>query len=157
MLASSLIPVVLLIVMFNRNPEENSVLEGWILTTALIIMAFTLALMWYLKLKTEVNAYHIYVHYFPFITTKSYQWQDIEYAELVNYGFVGGWGVRFFTKYGTLYNVKGKMGLAFKLKSGKKICIGTQRPEEMRRILAQLPAIWQEMDRSWGREKLLHL
>ena len=149
-----LIPIVSIVFFLNREPGENNMITVWVVTTSSLIMGFLLLFFWYLKLKTEVDPYRIYIHFYPFVTTKSYQWEDIEYAELVDYGFVGGWGVRMFTKYGTLYNVSGKMGLAFKLKNGKKICVGTQRPEELRKILAKIPAEWEEMARPWGKEKI---
>lgn len=63
------------------------------------------------------------------------EWSNIEHAEMLDYGFVGGYGVRIGTKYGTVYNVKGRMGLALVLKSGKKLLIGTQRPDEMIEIV----------------------
>ncbi len=36
-------------------------------------------------------------------------------------------GIRVWTKYGTVYNAQGKIGLSIKLKSGKQFVIGTQK------------------------------
>lgn len=77
------------------------------------------------------------MNFFPF-ANKVTPWAEIENAEVVNYGFVGGWGVRLGTRYGTVYNVKGNKGLAVQLKSGKKYLIGTQKPEELMTFLEHL-------------------
>lgn len=53
----------------------------------------------------------------------------------MNYGFVGGWGVRLWTAFGTVYNVRGKMGLAIKLKDGTKFLIGTQKEMELKSVI----------------------
>jgi len=57
----------------------------------------------------------------------------------VHYGFVGGWGIRLFTAYGTVYNMRGAKGLAIRLKSGKKFLIGSQRSEVLNQFIEQFP------------------
>lgn len=59
-------------------------------------------------------------------------WTNVEHAEVLDYGFVGGFGTRLSLRYGTVYNIWGKMGLALKLKNGSKLLIGTQKPKEMK-------------------------
>lgn len=66
---------------------------------------------------------------------KSVEWEDVKQAKVVDYGFVGGWGIRFGTEYGTVYNIKGKKGLAIELNNGKKFLIGTQKEEELNEVL----------------------
>ena len=53
----------------------------------------------------------------------------------VHYGFVGGWGIRFFTAYGTVYNMRGTKGLAINLEKGKKFLIGTQKPDLLNQFI----------------------
>lgn len=89
-----------------------------------------------MRLETKIDEKGIYMSYFPFVR-KNISWDEIAEAQVVCYGFVGGWGIRFWTKYGTLYNVKGNMGLAIQLKNNKKMCIGTQQPTEMQKIVAR--------------------
>jgi hypothetical protein len=93
-----------------------------------------LALFWRMRLKTEIDQKEIRWSFFPF-TKKSVPWKDIKTAKTVNYGFVGGWGIRLGTKYGTVYNTKGNKGLAIELKNGRKFCIGTQKEDEMKRVV----------------------
>ncbi len=114
---------------FGSNPASDT---GLILTA---ILVFILNILFFIvRLDTRIDEKAIHMHYFPFIK-KEISWDDIEEAEVLNYGFVGGWGIRIWTKYGTVYNTKGKMGLALRLKNGKKLLIGTQEPERMKQVL----------------------
>ncbi len=84
------------------------------------------ALFLLMRLKTTISDTSIMIHLRPF-TKKEFKWSEIERAKVLNYGFIGGWGIRLFTKYGTAYNIKGSIGLALELKNGKKYLIGTQK------------------------------
>ena len=86
--------------------------------------------LWSIQLKTTIDTTEINIHFFPMIK-KAYAWKDISKAEVIDYGFIGGWGVRFTRKYGIVYNTKGKMGLFIVLENGKKRMIGTQKPQEL--------------------------
>ena len=87
-----------------------------------------------MRLKTEINEQGITMHFRPF-TKRQIAWQEIENAKVLDYGFVGGWGIRLWTNYGTVYNTKGSKGLALELKDGKKLLIGTQNPEKLEEVL----------------------
>ena len=73
----------------------------------------------------------------PFVK-RNYSFNEIETYKVIDYGFVGGWGIRYTMKYGTVYNTKGTKGLFIKLKDGKTMVVGTQKPEELQRIIKQL-------------------
>ena len=102
-----------------------------------IIMFSLVGLFLIMKLKTSIDKNGINMHFFPFIK-KSVDWQQIKNVKVVNYGFVGGWGIRLWTKYGTVYNMKGDKGLAIALTDGNKFLIGTQKPEELTAILEKI-------------------
>ena len=53
----------------------------------------------------------------------------------LDYGFIGGYGIRLWTKYGTVYNTSGKIGLAITLNNGDKFLIGTQKSDELKLFL----------------------
>lgn len=93
-----------------------------------------IALIWFMQLKTRIDESEIQINFFPFVQ-KSVKWNDIKSAKIVNYGFVGGWGIRLCTQYGTVYNMKGNKGLAIELKNGKKFLIGTQKENELSEII----------------------
>ena len=105
---------------------------------ALIILVISLLFL-FMRLSTQVDEEGIRFRFFPFVK-RDYKWNEIASARLVDYGFVGGWGIRLFTSYGTIYNVKGSKGLAVELKDGKKFCLGTQKPEELQQALSLLPS-----------------
>lgn len=117
---------------FGDNPVSSNdiiVISAFIF---LFIIFFAL-----LYLKTEINAETIHFRFFPFVR-KTISWQDVKSAEVLNYRFVGGWGIRLWTSYGTVYNVRGKMGLALELNNGKKLLIGTQKPDELAAFLKEM-------------------
>ena len=102
----------------------------------IILIAISLLFL-FMRLITRVDESGIRYHFFPFVK-KEYTWREIVSARVIDYGFVGGWGIRLFTSYGTVYNVKGSKGLAVELKDGRKFCLGTQRPEELQKIISSL-------------------
>ena len=115
---------------FTHNPVGFSILASGSFIALILLITFSS-----LKMITEVDRDGIRVKYAPFINKKFY-WEDIDNAKVLDYGFVGGWGVRLFTKYGTVYNVKGSEGLYIILKNGKKFVIGSQRPDELGDVVA---------------------
>ena len=72
--------------------------------------------------------------FYPFIQ-KEVKWEDIKKAEVIDYGFVGGWGIRLWTKYGTVYNVKGSKGLFIQKNDNKQFLIGSQRFEDLENLI----------------------
>jgi len=94
-------------------------------------------MFWFMRLKTEIDKTEIRINFFPFVK-KRVNWKEIKNAEVVNYRFVGGWGIRLWTKYGTVYNTKGNKGLAIELQNGKKILIGTQKETELKKIVEKV-------------------
>ena len=76
----------------------------------------------------------MYVRFFPFhINFKKFAFEDIseyyarEYRPLLEYG---GWGIRY-SFSGKAYNVSGKEGLQIIFKNGKKLLIGSRKPQEL--------------------------
>ncbi|SDF10654.1 hypothetical protein [Cellulophaga baltica] len=99
----------------------------------LILVCLVILLFLILKLKTTLSKDYIQVSFFPFFT-KKWNWSEINTTEIVTYGFVG-YGIRLSLKYGTVYNIKGNHGLAIHLKNGKKLMVGTQKPEELANVI----------------------
>jgi len=114
---------------FGNNPAPD-----YILIIFAIFIFGLLLLLWTVSLETEIDREAIRIYFRPFLR-KTFNWDDIKSAGIVNYGFQGGWGIRIWTKFGTLYNVKGNKGLAIEMNNGKKYCIGTQEEDSLARIL----------------------
>jgi hypothetical protein len=117
---------------FGNNPMSNA---GLIIF--LVLSVCLLVLIWKIELVTKINQRRVYIQFYPFVK-KEILWDDVQKAEVVDYGFVGGWGIRTSTKYGTVYNTSGTMGLALTLKNGVKLCIGTQKAEEIWAVIQRL-------------------
>ncbi|AIZ42028.1 hypothetical protein [Cellulophaga baltica] len=99
----------------------------------LILVCLVILLFLILKLKTTLSQDYIQISFFPFFT-KKWNWSEINTTDIVTYGFVG-YGIRLSLKYGTVYNIKGNHGLAIHLKNGKKLMVGTQKPEELANVI----------------------
>lgn len=87
------------------------------------------------KLTVNVTDEGVEFRFFPFFVQKSFTWDEVKDARVLDYGFVGGWGIRLWTRYGTVYNTRGNKGVEFHLTNGKHFLIGTQRPDEWKRLL----------------------
>lgn len=87
------------------------------------------------RLDTRISEIGVHFYFVPFVS-KTYTWEEIESCEVLDYGFVGGWGIRLWTRFGTVYNIKGSKGVFIKLKDGKQFLIGTQKPQEVEQAIA---------------------
>ena len=117
---------------FGDNPTSNIGLIVFFVTILGLVIGFRL-----IKLHTTVDAKGISFDFLPF-SSKEILWSEVLTAEVIDYGCVGGYGVRLFTDYGTVYNIKGRIGLHVVLKSGDEFCLGTQKPDELKMLLNKL-------------------
>lgn len=106
-----------------------------------IILAVVILFMFIIRLDTRIDERGIYVKFFPVIPKfKFYPWEEIstavvrKYSPLMEYG---GWGIRF-GRNGKAYNIKGNKGLQLKFKSGNALLIGTQKAEELQKVLKNI-------------------
>lgn len=123
-----------LYIIFNDTTKSLYSYDGLF---TIIILVSVILVMWFTKLETVITEKSIQVKYFPFVN-KTFDIQDIAFMKVIDYGFVGGWGIRLWTQYGTVYNISGSKGLHIQLKNGKRYVIGTQKPEELQKIIAQI-------------------
>lgn len=96
-----------------------------------------------MRLHNRIDRSGVSFSYTPFIRLQQYNWQDIEKVWVRKYKPIaefGGWGIKSINraKKGVAYNVWGNKGLQLELKNGKKILIGTQKPDEMAAFLKRL-------------------
>ncbi len=112
----------------SGQPYEEVLLSSGFLT-ACILPALVILLFLLLTLTTEVTAEGIRVKYFPLWGTRI-AWDEVRSAEIIQYGFVG-YGIRLSFEYGVVYNAKGNKGLQILKKSGDKVLIGTQHPDDL--------------------------
>jgi hypothetical protein len=128
---------------FGDKPASNSqLLIGAALS--LFISIFVLSF----RLDTQIKNDGIYVRLFPLqLSFKFFPWNSLlkyyvrKYNAITEYG---GWGWRLglFGK-GTAYNISGNEGLQLEFTNGKKLLIGTQKPEELQEVINQFRTTYQ--------------
>lgn len=133
--------IVPVVVVFQQLFAGELFVEGSASDAGKIVLAGSaslfMLLFWLFRLETHIDSERIHFRFVPFVN-KEVSWSDVKKAEVVNYGFVGGWGIRWGTQYGTVYNVKGNKGLALELRDGKRLVLGTQKEEELAAFIRQL-------------------
>lgn len=123
---------------FGDKPMSNL---GLIISLVLCIL-FSLLFITF-RLETMVKADGIYVRFFPFSRKyKFFAWDSLtrcylrHYSPLMEYG---GWGIKYsMSNKGMAYNISGKEGLQLEIVGNKRILIGTQKSEELQRVLESL-------------------
>ena len=113
---------------------DKPMTDAGLIMSALIPLGI-IVLFRIMTLRTEITSDGIRVKYFPLWSTQL-NWNQIKQAKIIKYGFVG-YGIRFSDQYGTVYNVKGSLGLLVEKVNGKKILIGTQKPDELQTVVNQ--------------------
>src|SRR5690606_39108425 len=104
---------------------------------SLIIPVIFILLFYMMQLKTVITRETLSFRFVPFVK-RTIPLKDLETFKVINYGFVGGYGIRLTMKYGNVYNIKGNKGLFVKLKNGKTFIVGTQKPEALEKTIQQL-------------------
>jgi len=112
------------------------------LMAPVIALILSVVLLWQVKLETEVNAIGIYFRFFPFhFKQRLIRWEELENAEVRNFKPIseyGGWGIKHYSYRNRSFTISGKRGLQLDLSNGKKILIGTQRPDELQAIINRI-------------------
>ena len=96
------------------------------------------------RLDTKIDEIGLWYRFFPLqLKMNCITWSEIDKAYIRQYNPIleyGGWGIKFgIGGKGGAYNIAGNMGLQIELKTGKKILIGTQQPEQVKQWLTCLP------------------
>lgn len=114
-------------------PHDDKV--GVVVVTSSIALALAaVALIWALKLITEVHEDGLYIRFFPLhLSFKRIDLEDVVKCEAVTYspiGEFGGWGIRWGVR-SRAYNVSGNRGVRLTFSNGKSLVIGSQQAEEL--------------------------
>jgi hypothetical protein len=122
---------------FGNNPAP----DGWMIVIAVIFGIGLPIFMYTINLTTEIRNDGLYVRFFPFhlsftriATHEIKRFESRTYSPLGEYG---GWGIRF-GKKGKAYTVSGNRGVQLELTNGKRLLIGSQRPEELVETLTSM-------------------
>lgn len=119
---------------FGDNPSSDGELIFFTAFSTIIFLG-VLVLLVFSRLETQVLDEGIALSYLPFLKRRVYHWDELQSAEIRKYNPIrdyGGWGWRRgWGKKGWVYNVSGNKGLQLVFKDGRRILIGTQRPDEL--------------------------
>ena len=112
------------------------------LLVALSVTVLLTLLFATLRLETRVESDGIYVRFHPFQSKfEHFAWDRLAKCYVRRYsplGDYGGWGLRLgLSDKGKAYNVSGDQGLQLEFTDGRKLLIGTNRPEELERVLRE--------------------
>jgi hypothetical protein len=122
----------------------NSISLLNLISFSLINICVALLLL-FSKLHTIISDKGISYKFFPFhLAQKTIAWTDLEKAFIRTYnpiGEYGGWGFRLgIFGFGKALNVSGNIGLQLVLKNGKRLLIGTNKPNELTQALNKIDA-----------------
>ena len=113
----------------GNNPAPDGVV--WLIT---ILVGIGMPLLAYsVHLTTEIRSDRLVVRLVP-VWRRTIMFGDIvncapcTYHPILHYG---GWGVRYGIGQGMCYTLYGHLGVRVELNNGKRVLIGSQRPEEL--------------------------
>jgi hypothetical protein len=115
---------------FGENPMTDSMLwVFWLLFGIGLPVLFL-----FCNLTSEVREDGLYIRFTPFHRSfHKIGFDDLEQFKAVIYRPIkdyGGWGIRYGSK-GKAYNVSGSRGVLLTMKNGKRLLLGSQRPDEL--------------------------
>lgn len=123
---------------YQTNPQMTDALVLFLFL--LIGLSLTLS-FYFTELRTRITEEGIYVKFFPFhLKWQYFQWNEIKEFEKKKYRPIleyGGWGIRNGI-HGKAYNVSGNMGIQLMFIDGKRLLIGTQKPDDFERTINEL-------------------
>jgi hypothetical protein len=114
---------------FGENPAPDW--GVWLLW--LVIGIGLPALFVFIRLLLEVTTDAVVVRYRPLVR-RSIPLADIEQVKVRTYNALreyGGWGVKGWSRKNMAYNVSGDKGVELTLRDGRRVMLGSQRPEEL--------------------------
>lgn len=120
---------------FGDKPASDAVL----LITSLFLLAMTAGLM-IMRLDTRITSDSIDVRFYPVHRSfRHYSWPSLQYCYVRKYNFLeyGGWGIRGIGNHRAL-NISGNKGIQLVTIDGLKLLIGTQKMDNVRKILLDL-------------------
>ncbi|MHC4691902.1 MAG: DUF6141 family protein [Planctomycetota bacterium] len=119
------------------NPKTTNTLIPTLLSIFAMAIPIAVTILFFiLKLETEVRSDGLYIRFYPMhIRFKRFTGENLAESYARTYKPIreyGGWGIRCsFTGKGKAYNVSGNKGVQLVLTNGKKLLIGSQKPDEL--------------------------
>lgn len=126
---------------FGDRPMSNYGLVIFLICMVLFVLFFIK-----MGLKTQITQEGIAIQFIPFHSKFThYKWSDISRIYIRKYSPLkefGGWGIRYGSD-GMAYNVSGNMGIQLEFFDKRKILIGTNKPEEVQKVIQSIENLHQ--------------
>lgn len=110
----------------------------------LLIPVAIFIFMFSIKLQTEIRPEGVYVRFFPIHKRlRFFSWAEMDQAYVRQYsplGEYGGWGLRGLGQNRAL-NISGNKGLQLVMKDGRRLLIGTRKPDDIAAVLKDMIAL----------------
>lgn len=103
---------------------------GWHPLALAVLSIPALVLLLFHSLTVEVTDETVHVHFGPGLASFDFALRDIESVTAVRNPWYYGWGIRI-TPHGWLYNVSGLDAVELRLRSGRRVRIGTDEPQRL--------------------------
>jgi Family of unknown function (DUF6141) len=121
---------------FGSKPMSNIGLIAFMLFTVAFAYFFT-----QIKLVTQITQEGIAIKFTPFqFKFKLYKWSEIANCYVRKYQPLwefGGWGIKYGSN-GMAYNISGNMGIQLEFLDNRKILIGTNKPDEVQKVIQSI-------------------
>ncbi len=130
---------------WGNNPMSDLTMV-LVTSSTFVLLGGIIWLFQVMKLVIKVDEGTLSYSFFPFVSSmKNLHKGDVAEMYIRKYdpiGEYGGWGYRTRWKKGKALNVSGKWGLQLIFPTGKKLLLGTQKPEELEQAIKQLKENW---------------
>jgi len=107
---------------------------NWIAIGVLVVIAVVLVL--FSSLTVVIGEDEVEVRFGPGPISKRFKLNEVESCQVVKNHWYYGWGIRL-TPHGVLYSVSGFDAVEIKLRTGKKVRIGTDVPQQLEEAIRQ--------------------
>lgn len=132
---------IILYQLITGQPVGDKPAPTWLLLLLLVVIPMPLVVGFYIaQLTLRVEEEGIYYGWNLFGSKQNrLPWNEIHSLMLIRYKLLGS-GVSLTRKYGTVHSVRGDVGLFLETRRGRKLTIGTNKPDELDRALREIAA-----------------
>lgn len=127
---------ILLYQVITGEPVGDDPAPDFALVLMILIMGGLAWMTYRSVLETKIDDGGIHVKYSPFHRRwRHYSWDNVTGCEVKRFNPMmdyGGWGIK-----GNSYTVAGRMGMLVRFKDRYSQMIGTQKPDDLKRVLEQ--------------------
>jgi hypothetical protein len=116
------------------RPVGDDPLPDWGAWLLWLFIGLGLPLLFFrLRLVLDVTSDQVVIHYRP-LSRRAIPLIEVEQVTVRTYNAIkeyGGWGVKGWSQKNVAYNVSGNRGVELTLQDGRRVMLGSQRPDEL--------------------------